>query len=1299
MRAPRWLDPRRTFGLRLTIIIVSLLLLILAAATLVTLRVARASLTDQAGDYFQGHAESLSELVQLYLTTNVNEVQQLATDQELVSAAAKRNATYQGTSENILAQLLELDEQWRSAVSDDPLVQSVVVTGSNEEDVAAQPVAASAGHTLSEFHDLFEEHSQVFLTDRYGGTVSSTGRLSDFYQGDEDWWQTAWNDGAGAVYVSNPEYDVSAGVMALLIAVPVVDEDGDIAGILRSTLSIDELYALLASTTFGKTGYAALLGSDGTQFFDPGVGTNRALSLLPADMLEHITEPDGSFLTGAGAIFGHQSLAMSPPLFENATETERAAADAVARLGWQVIIRQDASEALSTLKLIERVAWVSGGVAILIGAVAAFFISQAVTRPLTRLAVAARDVGAGKLDTPLPQPGLDEIGGLTDAFHTMTEQLRRMIGALKKRTDELSQANASLLKEVQERGRAEDALHESDRRHRWLIESAPDPMLIVDEDGRITIVNTATERLFGYEREELIGATVEQLIPAHLEGVHAAHRASYGAHARRRNMSASTNERLGRRKDGSLFPAEISLSPLQTADGMLVTAAVRDITQRKRAEEALRESEERYRDYYENAPNAYFALSPETGVIIECNQTATDMLGIGKSQVIGQPIAKFYTADSLEIAQETKDLFFAQGYVSGVELRIQSNDGSIIDVNLDATAIRDADGSIIRSRSVWRDITDRKRAERALMERKDQLEIHTREIEYVNMHLAETQEALERSLEAERQRARTDPLTGVLNHAAIVDELRALLSVQDDSSTHAVAMVDLDGLKAVNDTFGHQTGDEVLVAVADVLAREGATVGRYGGDEFVVILPGKQREEAEHYQDDVTIDLQSRRVEDPESGATIPVKISIGLAIFPEEANTVTDIIALSDSAMYAVKRQRAMAQGGLTSREDERASRMVGQIVPLLTSPGDLSEKLNRAAKRLSAANGYDAVDVSFYAPEPGTPLGQQAFAQVDENLVAEWTAERNRDSSDAHPMRLVLERTRRPVMIEDMASDERIPEQERKLLIAGGIQSGMVVPMIWQDRIVGSLAAGSKRLAAFTPRDAQYLTTVATQITAIMRMETLVADLQAATEELGHAQEETVLLLAAAAEAHDHTTGLHLQSVRSLAEALAREMGSDEEEARTLGLAAVLHDIGKIRVPDAILASPGKLAPDQWDVMRRHTIWGASFLSGHEGFELATKIARSHHERWDGDGYPDGLSGSGIPEGASVVTVADAFDAMTHDRPYRSSQPVDEAIKEIAKHAGTQFNPAAVAALERLYRRNELPVAHPDTSLEDAA
>ena len=184
--------------------------------------------------------------------------------------------------------------------------------------------------------------------------------------------------------------------------------------------------------------------------------------------------------------------------------------------------------------------------------------------------------------------------------------------------------------------------------------------------------------------------------------------------------------------------------------------------------------------------------------------------------------------------------------------------------------------------------------------------------------------------------------------------------------------------------------------------------------------------------------------------------------------------------------------------------------------------------------------------------------------------------------------------------------------------------------------------------------------------------------------------MLLAASAEAHDHTTGLHLENVHAITEALARELGYREEEAKELGLAAVLHDIGKIRVPDSLLISTGTLADEEWELMKHHTTWGAEFLAGRPGFELAATIARSHHERWDGSGYPDGLAGEAIPEAAAIVAVADAFDAMTSDRPYRPRRSVTAAMQEIMACSGKQFSPKVVQALVRLHKRKMLPHPH---------
>ncbi len=558
-----------------------------------------------------------------------------------------------------------------------------------------------------------------------------------------------------------------------------------------------------------------------------------------------------------------------------------------------------------------------------------------------------------------------------------------------------------------------------------------------------------------------------------------------------------------------------------------------------------------------------------------------------------------------------------------------------------------------------------------------------------NRQLEEKSGLLERALETERERARHDPLTGVLNHAAIVEELRAQLDERDGARL-AVAMVDVDGLKAINDTFGHQIGDAALLAVAKALSENGALVGRYGGDEFMAVLPNTDRSIGERYREAVLDGLASARVRDPESGSIVPVVATIGLAIFPDQAKAIDDLIRVSDSTMYAAKRQQPVGPAGETLPQplgDDRAAKMVGEIVPFLTSPGDLSQKLRMVADRLSVGAGYDAVDFSLFASEPGAPLAQTISAHGPQELVEAWNREQRRDSPEPHPLRLLFARSPRPVILDDPWTTELLLAPQREILRAAKLRSVLVAPMIWQGQAVGSLGVASRREAAFRPSDAQFLTAVATQVTAIVRMATLVEELQSTSTNLQKAQTETVMLLAAAAEAHDHTTGLHLLGIRAVATALARELGYRDEEAQALGLAAVLHDIGKMSVPDAILSTSGPLRNEEWGIMKRHTVWGEEFLAGRPGFELAATIARSHHERWDGSGYPDGLSAETIPEAATIVAVADSFNAMTSDRPYREARPVAEVVQEIAACSGKQFNPRVVEALLRLYERGALP------------
>lgn len=190
--------------------------------------------------------------------------------------------------------------------------------------------------------------------------------------------------------------------------------------------------------------------------------------------------------------------------------------------------------------------------------------------------------------------------------------------------------------------------------------------------------------------------------------------------------------------------------------------------------------------------------------------------------------------------------------------------------------------------------------------------------------------------------------------------------------------------------------------------------------------------------------------------------------------------------------------------------------------------------------------------------------------------------------------------------------------------------------------------------------------------------------TTDLVAAKLEVMERLARAGEYRDDMTGKHARRVGTLAGLLAREVGLHEETATTIERAAPLHDIGKIGVPDAILLKKGSLTDEEFRIIRQHTVIGGAILSG-SGFSLlqtAERIALTHHEHWNGRGYPNGLRGPAIPVEGQLTSVADAFDSLTNDRPYRRGCAPDAAIEEILRWRERQFAPDAVDALVRLYQ-----------------
>jgi putative nucleotidyltransferase with HDIG domain len=186
------------------------------------------------------------------------------------------------------------------------------------------------------------------------------------------------------------------------------------------------------------------------------------------------------------------------------------------------------------------------------------------------------------------------------------------------------------------------------------------------------------------------------------------------------------------------------------------------------------------------------------------------------------------------------------------------------------------------------------------------------------------------------------------------------------------------------------------------------------------------------------------------------------------------------------------------------------------------------------------------------------------------------------------------------------------------------------------------------------------------------------AQTVEMTSSFRGTALLLRDLLEEDDEYTGHHTEDVVELSLRVADEMGVSEEVRRETELGALLHDIGKIHIPDAIINKPGPLDDEEWAIMKTHTIEGQRMLDQVGG--LLTKVGlvvRASHERYDGGGYPDGLAGERIPLGARIVAACDSFNAMTTTRSYRKALPVSHAVEELRRCAGTQFDPAVVDAL----------------------
>jgi len=641
--------------------------------------------------------------------------------------------------------------------------------------------------------------------------------------------------------------------------------------------------------------------------------------------------------------------------------------------------------------------------------------------------------------------------------------------------------------DVTDRMGAESAARAREDRLQALADNVPVLIARMDARRRYVFANRAYEDLLGVPIASVLGRTMVEVLGAdayetvrpYVDRVLAGEAVEYDAAIPYRTVGV-------RLMHGAYTPER---GPDGAVTGYL--ASVMDITARREAEEATR----RLALIVENSHDAILSTDLDC-TVLSWNRGAERLYGWTAAEIVGRNLG--LTLPPEQTPGDTDRLMSALEAAGGVleyEAVRVCKDGTRREVAVTFSPVQDAAGALAGRAFIVRDVSAQRGAERE------------------RARLLARTEAL---LAEANERADRDPVTGLLNHRAFHKKLeeegeRALR----EGGSLAVAMLDLDHFKFFNDAYGHPVGDDALCRAADALrrgCRPYDTPARYGGDEFAVLMPGVGPAETGGVADRLARSLEGISIRPPGDAEEVPLRLSVGLAVFPAEARTTTEAVALADKRLYLAK----SGGGGVGDHDGAGAT-------------GAAAEALRGQMR--AAVDGFAMLDA----------------------LVA---------------------------------------------------------------------AVGAK----------------------------------------------------------DRYTRRHSEDVMAYGLEAARALGLGDMERRTVAVAALLHDLGNIGIPDQILRKPGRLAEAEFEAVKRHPAMGAVIIGAVPGLERSAPgllgAVRHHHERWDGAGYPDGLAGEAIPPLARLLAVADSFSAMTLDRPYRQSVGAARALQTLEEGAGTQWDPACVRA-----------------------
>jgi len=805
-----------------------------------------------------------------------------------------------------------------------------------------------------------------------------------------------------------------------------------------------------------------------------------------------------------------------------------------------------------------------------------------------------------------------------------------------------------LIEDITQRKQEVEALRESESRYRALAEAAQDMIFINNQNYVLEYVNQFAAAQFGSTPEALGGKSLDELFPPEI------------ASRQRKNISKVFKSGKPIYVEGPTSFAghelwlSTSLAPIKDETGKVksVLGVARDITERKRTEDLLRLSEEKFSKVFHTSPDSININRLSDGRFIEINEGFKELTGYSAKDVEGKTsLETNIWTNSDDRARLVKELR-EHGGMANVEALFRKKDGTIVTGLMSAAVIIvNGEPCIL---SITRNISERKLAEEAL---------RASDVRYRGLFedapislWEEDFSAVKRHIEKLRRQGVTDfrdffknnpdEVIECVKKIKVIDVNKATLAVL--RATHKAQLI--GNLKQV---MRFDAGDDFV-------------------DEFVSIAEGKTEFEWEGINrtlDDEELTVSLRWSAAPGYEDTLE-KVLVSM-IDVSQRKRAEKVLALRTEEV----RQRNEELTRLNEQAERRMQRLVSMrtIDMAISGSFDVGVVLGIVLDQVIGQIGSHAADILLFSQ------GAQTFKfACGRGFRIQGLEHSNYKFGSDLAWRIIHER--RKVEIPDLKAQANVLQRSPDLSEEGFL-SYIGVPLVSKGQIRGVLEVFHREQLNPDRESYNYLEMLAGQAAIAIDNAGLFEHMQSSNTELVMAYDRTLAGWANALELRALEPEGHTHRVDNLATRLAQALGLNDNDLVHIHRGAILHDIGKMGVPDSIVLKPGPLTEEEWVIMRKHPQYAYDMLSPIAYLRPALDIPHYHHEKWDGTGYPRGLKGENIPLAARLFAVVDVWDALTSDRPYRKAWSEIKALEYIRQQAGLHFDPEIVKTfLERL-------------------